>query len=121
MAMWKGAVVLGVLLALQTAGLQYYYQQKYEGLDPAACRAALAELAAAGATSAPHIEVAKECTDADERCEQWASSGECEKNEAFMIGTEQAPGQCVKACNKCPGVAAATEAPVEADVAVEAE
>lgn len=47
--------------------------------------------------------------------------GECEKNEAFMIGTEQAPGQCVKACNKCPGVAAATEAPVEADVAVEAE
>jgi len=29
--------VLGVLLALQIAGVQYYYQQKYAGLDPAKC------------------------------------------------------------------------------------
>ncbi len=27
-----------------------------------------------------------------------------------MIGTEQAPGKCVKACNKCPAEIVATEA-----------
>ncbi|KAL4432155.1 hypothetical protein ABPG77_005917 [Micractinium sp. CCAP 211/92] len=42
-----------------------------------------------------------DCKDNNEGCQGWASSGECDKNPSFMVGTKEAPGQCIKACNRC--------------------
>lgn len=70
------------------------------------------------------------CHDKDTNCESWASSGEpldgvvhvplssihphtltgrphpgpageCERNPRFMLGTKEAPGQCIKSCGAC--------------------
>jgi prolyl 4-hydroxylase len=35
------------------------------------------------------------CTDANDRCEEWAAWGECEKNPGYMLSA------CRKACGKC--------------------
>ena len=37
-----------------------------------------------------------ECKDEDERCEFWASHGECENNQNYMLHG------CAKSCNSCP-------------------
>jgi hypothetical protein len=42
------------------------------------------------------VDVEEECVDNQESCEAWASTGECEKNPAFM--TEN----CKKSCLLCP-------------------
>ncbi|XP_059667098.1 probable prolyl 4-hydroxylase 12 isoform X2 [Cornus florida] len=42
-----------------------------------------------------------ECTDEDERCPQWASLGECQRNPVFMIGSPDYYGTCKKSCNAC--------------------
>lgn len=43
----------------------------------------------------------RECDDQEERCESWALSGECGKNEAWMVGEPDAPGHCLFACRRC--------------------
>lgn len=42
-----------------------------------------------------------ECEDQNESCDAWAVTGECEKNSAFMVGTAERPGACLKACSRC--------------------
>lgn len=63
---------------------------------------------AAGGEQAQRIEQVSQteqhypdCKDMQDSCPSWASSGECEKNEKYMLGTKEKPGQCVKACGKC--------------------
>ncbi|GMI98193.1 hypothetical protein like AT3G28480 [Hibiscus trionum] len=41
------------------------------------------------------------CVDEDENCPIWASAGECEKNPAYMVGSEDDRGHCRKSCNVC--------------------
>jgi prolyl 4-hydroxylase len=41
------------------------------------------------------------CEDDDDFCGSWASTGECENNVAYMIGSKQMPGKCLKSCNMC--------------------
>eukprot|EP00271_Cylindrocystis_brebissonii_P012405 TRINITY_DN308_c0_g1_i3.p1 TRINITY_DN308_c0_g1~~TRINITY_DN308_c0_g1_i3.p1 ORF type:complete len:207 (+),score=23.15 TRINITY_DN308_c0_g1_i3:991-1611(+) len=41
------------------------------------------------------------CEDYDPRCTEWASVGECTKNQPYMVGNPQALGSCRKACNVC--------------------
>ncbi len=41
------------------------------------------------------------CEDKDEMCEQWADSGECERNGSFMVGSRARPGKCLAACKRC--------------------
>jgi hypothetical protein len=41
------------------------------------------------------------CEDSDEMCENWAESGECERNAAFMIGSRARPGRCIASCKRC--------------------
>mmetsp|Transcript_61464 Transcript_61464/g.194551 ORF Transcript_61464/g.194551 Transcript_61464/m.194551 type:complete len:376 (-) Transcript_61464:56-1183(-) len=44
------------------------------------------------------------CMDLNENCVNWAGSGECEKNKPFMLGDEDAEGQCRLSCKACtPG------------------
>ncbi|PSC75580.1 putative prolyl 4-hydroxylase 4 [Micractinium conductrix] len=42
-----------------------------------------------------------DCQDQSSSCKSWASSGECDKNPVFMLGTREKPGNCIKACGKC--------------------
>lgn len=42
-----------------------------------------------------------DCKDKDAACESWAGNGECERNVAFMIGSMDLPGHCIKSCGKC--------------------
>ncbi|KAL4448907.1 hypothetical protein ABPG77_007624 [Micractinium sp. CCAP 211/92] len=55
------------------------------------------------------------CKDEAEMCEHWASSGECEKNRMYMVGTRAKPGACVKAssasCDACLEIFSAAEKP----------
>ncbi|KAK9086617.1 hypothetical protein Syun_029011 [Stephania yunnanensis] len=41
------------------------------------------------------------CTDENDRCEQWAALGECKKNPEYMVGTQDAPGACRRSCKVC--------------------
>ncbi|XP_010279264.1 PREDICTED: probable prolyl 4-hydroxylase 4 [Nelumbo nucifera] len=41
------------------------------------------------------------CTDENERCEKWASLGECTNNPEYMVGTPQLPGACRRSCKVC--------------------
>lgn len=41
------------------------------------------------------------CTDENERCAEWAAAGECTKNPAYMIGSDQYVGACRKSCKVC--------------------
>ncbi|GFR44577.1 hypothetical protein Agub_g5852 [Astrephomene gubernaculifera] len=41
------------------------------------------------------------CEDSDEMCPEWAESGECERNQGFMVGTRARPGKCVASCKRC--------------------
>lgn len=41
------------------------------------------------------------CSNEDEKCEEWAAYGECQKNPAYMVGTKEWPGACRKACKLC--------------------
>lgn len=41
------------------------------------------------------------CKDAEFSCIGWADSGECESNEAFMIGSPGRPGHCLLSCGRC--------------------
>ncbi|XP_057982948.1 probable prolyl 4-hydroxylase 7 [Malania oleifera] len=41
------------------------------------------------------------CVDEHTSCAQWATSGECQKNPIYMVGTEDSPGSCRKSCNVC--------------------
>jgi len=50
---------------------------------------------------APNAKRSHSCENENALCEQWARAGECEKNPAFMIGSEEYPGGCMKACKKC--------------------
>mmetsp|Transcript_45890 Transcript_45890/g.87592 ORF Transcript_45890/g.87592 Transcript_45890/m.87592 type:complete len:206 (+) Transcript_45890:740-1357(+) len=43
-----------------------------------------------------------ECRDINaEQCPVWAASGECQKNQDYMIGTPGTEPQCAKSCNVC--------------------
>ncbi|KAK9040388.1 hypothetical protein V6N11_015551 [Hibiscus sabdariffa] len=42
-----------------------------------------------------------DCVDENENCPLWASTGECENNPAYMVGSEDAQGQCRKSCKVC--------------------
>ncbi|KAE8734515.1 putative prolyl 4-hydroxylase 7 [Hibiscus syriacus] len=42
-----------------------------------------------------------DCVDENENCPIWASTGECEKNPAYMVGSEDAYGYCRKSCKVC--------------------
>ncbi|PRW56888.1 putative prolyl 4-hydroxylase 4 [Chlorella sorokiniana] len=42
-----------------------------------------------------------DCKDLDASCEAWANNGECDNNLAYMIGTKERPGHCIKSCGKC--------------------
>ncbi|GMI98192.1 hypothetical protein like AT3G28480 [Hibiscus trionum] len=42
-----------------------------------------------------------DCVDGNEDCPIWASTGECEKNPAYMVGSEDDPGLCLKSCKVC--------------------
>ncbi len=41
------------------------------------------------------------CVDQHKMCSVWASSGECERNAAFMMGSPEASGACMLSCGKC--------------------
>jgi prolyl 4-hydroxylase len=41
------------------------------------------------------------CVDLDARCAEWAGKGECERNAAFMTGSEAFAGRCRRACKAC--------------------
>ena len=42
------------------------------------------------------------CEDTNDRCDEWASAGECDKNPGFMKGEgSDQPGHCRKACGTC--------------------
>ncbi|CAM6126764.1 unnamed protein product [Calypogeia fissa] len=41
------------------------------------------------------------CIDENEMCGEWAAYGECDKNPAYMVGTKNAPGACLKSCKRC--------------------
>ncbi|CAH9090763.1 unnamed protein product [Cuscuta europaea] len=41
------------------------------------------------------------CVDEHENCSIWASSGECDKNPVYMVGSELSLGKCRKSCNVC--------------------
>uniref|UniRef100_A0A0D3FQC2 procollagen-proline 4-dioxygenase n=2 Tax=Oryza TaxID=4527 RepID=A0A0D3FQC2_9ORYZ len=51
--------------------------------------------------NASSMKQSEECSDLSENCAAWAASGECDNNAVYMIGTEDAPGQCQKSCNAC--------------------
>ncbi|OMO52771.1 Metridin-like ShK toxin [Corchorus olitorius] len=40
-----------------------------------------------------------DCVDENENCAMWAKAGECEKNSAYMVGSEESFGYCRKSCN----------------------
>lgn len=42
-----------------------------------------------------------ECTDEDDNCPHWAATGECQKNQVFMLGTPDYYGSCRKSCGVC--------------------
>ncbi|KAE8665669.1 putative prolyl 4-hydroxylase 7 [Hibiscus syriacus] len=42
-----------------------------------------------------------DCVDENENCPIWASTGECKKNPAYMVGSEDAYGYCRKSCKVC--------------------
>ena len=41
------------------------------------------------------------CADTQPACAQWAASGECERNSAFMKGSDSAVGHCRLSCKVC--------------------
>lgn len=41
------------------------------------------------------------CADENERCAEWAAAGECKKNPAYMVGTNEFLGSCRKSCKVC--------------------
>lgn len=41
------------------------------------------------------------CLDLHNKCQDWADSGECEKNPGYMIGGDTGQGNCRKACRAC--------------------
>jgi prolyl 4-hydroxylase len=41
------------------------------------------------------------CADAEPACAQWAASGECERNSAYMKGSDSAVGHCRLSCKVC--------------------
>lgn len=41
------------------------------------------------------------CIDKNVSCSEWAASGECEKNPAYMVGNEKTPGYCLRSCKVC--------------------
>ena len=41
------------------------------------------------------------CVDENEKCAQWAASGECKKNPAYMVGKDGYVGACRKSCKVC--------------------
>ncbi|MCO5587110.1 hypothetical protein L7F22_041057 [Adiantum nelumboides] len=41
------------------------------------------------------------CADEHERCAEWAAAGECTKNPAYMVGSDQYAGACRKSCKVC--------------------
>lgn len=41
------------------------------------------------------------CVDEEANCPQWAAAGECQKNPIYMMGSEGAPGYCMKSCKVC--------------------
>lgn len=45
--------------------------------------------------------VTGQCDDDEEACPEWATSGECERNPSFMVGTRQRPGRCLLSCKRC--------------------
>jgi prolyl 4-hydroxylase len=51
-----------------------------------------------------------DCSDANENCDAWAVTGECDKNPGYMVGDVHRPGACLKACNRCDILKAFSEA-----------
>ncbi|XP_042397878.1 probable prolyl 4-hydroxylase 6 [Zingiber officinale] len=43
----------------------------------------------------------EECSDYNENCSYWASTGECQKNPNYMIGNDAVLGNCRKSCMVC--------------------
>ncbi|KAI3979637.1 hypothetical protein MKX01_013732 [Papaver californicum] len=41
------------------------------------------------------------CSDDNDRCEQWAALGECTKNPEYMVGSTDIPGSCRRSCKVC--------------------
>ena len=42
-----------------------------------------------------------ECEDLNDNCDAWSVTGECDKNAAYMVGSPEQPGACLKACGRC--------------------
>ena len=49
------------------------------------------------------------CSNTRAECEEWAATGECERNHVFMVGTRLQPGACLLACNECEMLAHGAE------------
>ena len=43
------------------------------------------------------------CKDYHAMCDVWAAAGECQKNSAYMTGSDGSAGDCKKACKACTG------------------
>jgi prolyl 4-hydroxylase len=41
------------------------------------------------------------CTDGHASCGDWAATGECKTNAAFMVGDKRRPGVCILSCDRC--------------------
>lgn len=41
------------------------------------------------------------CKDYHDMCGTWAAAGECEKNSAYMTGSDGSAGECKRACHAC--------------------
>ncbi len=41
------------------------------------------------------------CKDSNALCEGWAEEGECLVNPAWMVGTREHPGNCIRSCGRC--------------------
>jgi hypothetical protein len=49
----------------------------------------------------PLPSVAGDCADTNDNCEAWSVTSECDKNPAFMLGSIERPGACLKSCGRC--------------------
>eukprot|EP00958_Prasinococcus_capsulatus_P017824 scaffold2045_cov404-Prasinococcus_capsulatus_cf.AAC.17 len=59
------------------------------------------DLAGPGGGAAAGGVAATECEDRSTHCAEWASGGECERNQEYMIGAEGTEGQCLRSCGVC--------------------
>jgi prolyl 4-hydroxylase len=103
---WSECAKKGLAVKATKGSALLFYSLKPSGEeDPASTHGSCPTLAGEKWSATRWIHVgpfqpqglAKGCTDSDEKCEEWAVLGECEKNPAYMLSN------CRKSCDACAG------------------